>query len=69
MTWLNIFRLNQGSSEKMNGKGDKRRPEDNKSYRDNYDKIFKKRLNDADPLEWDLVKKGNINPDVWGKKS
>jgi len=26
-----------------NGKGSKRRPENNNSYRDNYDKIFKKK--------------------------
>jgi len=27
----------------VNGKGSKRRPENNKSYRDNYDRIFKKK--------------------------
>ena len=54
----------------MNGKGDKRRPEDNQKFRNNFDKIFgKKKLNDVDPVEWDLVKKSEINPDVWGKKS
>lgn len=27
----------------VNGKGSKRRPENNDSYRDNYDRIFKKK--------------------------
>lgn len=35
-------------SSPTNGKGCKRRPEDCKKYRDNYDKIFKKKKAEGD---------------------
>jgi len=42
-----------------NGKGSKRRPEDNKSYRDNYDRIFKKNKDKKETITGALYHPGN----------
>jgi hypothetical protein len=43
----------------VNGKGSRRRPEDNKSYRDNYDRIFKKNKDKKETIIGALYHPGN----------